>query len=62
MTVVKKVTEIRASRDEIKLDFVFENGGFGFIYIKYANNGHYDIDAEFLDFDTVAEIIKLWKS
>lgn len=59
---VSKVTEIRTSKDEIKLDFVFDNGGFGYIFIKYKNNGHYDIDAEYLDFDTVAEIIKVWKS
>ena len=59
---VTKVTETRFSNDEIKLEFELSDGGFGYLYINYANNGHYDIDAEFLSFDTVAEIIKLWKS
>ena len=54
-----RITEKKEiSEDVVVLNWISKDGSFGDITIKYLNNGHYDIDAEYLDLESVINIIK----
>ena len=55
-----EVTEENFGEKITRLSWSSDRGYFGQLTIEYLDNGHYDIDAEFIGLETVAEILKKW--